>query len=581
MKNPFLYFQADDLPRLREQFRGPVFERDRARLDADLAVVRAGGLAPTLFSWWCHELRAAELAGQYQASLESLLAARHLLDDRGAPARAREILLAQAALPAWTEPKYGPAGHDLASSHHARAFAAGLEAARGALSIGELDALAVRYESLVRGPYLAACFRGNAYLLGTRNTNWLAHLSGSVLLAELSLEKTGRGDRETVALAKANVLRYIDAVAADGSLPENGDYLHYGMEFALLALGAFDLHFGTDVLGGHARSGLRRAIEWPLAFTDASGDFWADFGDAHVGRHEASRAVGYLFARHFGSAGGQWLGDLASTREPLAALLRPAGVEPAHAPPRLAHFRGQEWAVANFADRSLAIQGGPCRSDLDQIPHRHYDAGSIIYRSGGINLIADSGFDRYSASYWDDYDDPGHERSAGPLHNLVLADGRGPQKADRAGGRVLLCDEPRPGWARMVWEATPRTGLAGWERLVLLREGGPLLVVDSVKPGGAGLVSVPWHLHAAPVSLAGDRFATGLLGCRVLASLSARLSTAEGHPRPSVRIDAPGTAGPVRILSVFSSPGAEPSVDVDWEADKLSVCGVEWTLTSV
>ena len=55
--------------------------------------------------------------------------------------------------------------------------------------------------------------------------------------------------------------------------------------------------------------------------------------------------MGYLFAAHFGSPGGQWLGDLGATREPLAALLRPAGVGPAHAPPRLAHFRGEEWAA--------------------------------------------------------------------------------------------------------------------------------------------------------------------------------------------------------------------------------------------
>ena len=578
MPGTFLFFRPDDLPGLRRQFGSPLFERDRERLAADLGILHGGGLAPTLFSWWCHELRAAELAGQYQASLESLLAARHLLEDPRAPERARELLLDQSRLPAWTEPKYGAdAGHDLASSHHARAFAAGLEAARGALSIGELDDLAGRYAALVREPYLRGCFEGNAYLLGVRNTNWLAHLSGSVLLAELALAKTGRGDLPTVALAKANVLRYLDSVNADGSLPENADYFHYGMEFALLSLRAFGLHFGADVLGAYARSGLRRAIGWPLAFTDPDGVYWADFGDAHLGRHEASRAVGYLFAAHFGSPGGQWLGDLGATREPLAALLRPAGVGPAHAPPRLAHFRGEEWAAVNFGGQHLALQGGPCRSDRDQIPHRHYDSGSIIYRRGGENLIADSGFDRYTADYWDAYDEPGHVRAGARLHNLVLTDGRGPERGDRASGRVTLCRERVPGWAEVAWQSTPRAGLAGWERQLLLGEDGPLAVVDVVTPDGVGTVSVSWHLHARPELTGADSFATAALGCRVLANRPLTLVALDDHPRPGVRIDAPAAGeGPVMIVSLFGDRDALAGASADWPSGRLSLPGMRW-----
>jgi hypothetical protein len=581
MTHAFLYFRPDDLPRLREQFRSPLFARDRERLAADLKQLYTGELPPTLFSWWCYQLRAAEVAGQYQAAFESLLVARHLLGDERAPARARALLLEQSRLAAWTEPNYGTgSGHDLASSHHARAFAAGIEAASGALASSELEFLAGRYAELVRGPYLRACFGGNAYLLGTRNTNWLAHLSGSAMLAELALAKTGREDRATLALAKANVLRYIDSVAADGSLPEIGDYFHYGMEFALLALSAFDLHFGSDLLGGHARSNLRRAIDWPLAFTDADGTFWADFGDAHVGRHEASRAVGYLFAAHFASAAGQWLGDQAATREPLAALLRPAGVEPAHAPPRLRHFRGQECVALNLGDQHLALQGGPCRSDRDQIPHRHYDSGSIIYRSGGVNLIADSGFDRYSAAYWEGYDRPGHERSSAELHNLVLAGGRGPEHADRADGRIVLCDEPLPGWARVVWHSTPRPGLAAWERRILLREGGPLVVVDSARPEGAAAVSVLWHLHAEPALRGTDRFATDRLNCQVLAGRPVELTAVRGHPKPCVRIDAPA-GGPVTIAAIFATGGAPGEASADWRAGRISVAGVEWDVNSL
>jgi hypothetical protein len=147
--------------------------------------------------------------------------------------------------------------------------------------------------------------------VGIRNTNWLAHLSGSALVAGLALAKIGREDRSTMALAKANLLRYVDMIRPDGSLPETGDYFHYGMEFALLGLHAGSLHFARPILKQYGQIGLARAIDFALAFTDRQGAFWADFGESHRGYHQAARAVGYLFGRWFGSEGGNGWGTAA------------------------------------------------------------------------------------------------------------------------------------------------------------------------------------------------------------------------------------------------------------------------------
>ena len=429
----YLYVVQDELVVLRKQFHDCTsFFNDKENLKAELSLIYAGTLAPTLFSWWCVNLPDAVVGGQYQATLETLQSAWHLLEDKNAPQKAKQILLEQASLPSWKEGNYGnELGHDLCSSHHCRGFAAGLEVARSVLTTQEFDIILLNYKTQIREPYLSACFKGNPYLVGTRNTNWLAHISGSVLLCEIALAKYGKEDKSVLALAKANVLRYIDMIRPDGSLPENGDYFHYGVEFALLSLHAWNIHFGHNIISNLSQTGLRNAIQWPLDFTDKDGVFWADFGDTHIGNHEASRVVGYLFARYFQNQMGQWLGDLSKTREPLAALLRFPSIEAKYHSSRLKIYSCEQVAVANFENQHLAMAGGACRSPINNIPHRHYDSGSIIYRLKGTNVIADSGFYKYTDTYWTNFDDPAHERSAARYHNVVFVDGRSYQHEDQ------------------------------------------------------------------------------------------------------------------------------------------------------
>jgi len=583
-RSPHLYLTEDELVRQRDPFhQSPIFEQDRRRLASDLDVLYAGELAPSLFSWWCVNLPDAVVAGQYQASLETLLVARLLSGDARAPVRAREILLDQAALPGWQERNYGlEMGYDLASSHHARAFAAGIGAARAVLSAADIDMLFASYLVRVRRPYVAACYGGNAYLVGLRNTNWLAHLSGSVLLAELALAKFERADRCCLALAKANLLRYIDSFHPDGSLPENGDYLFYGLEFALLALHAWSVHFGREIIDAIAQPGLRRALSWPLAFTNADGVFWGDFGDTHMGRHDASRVTGYLAARHFRDGGGQWLGDLGGTREPLAPLLRDPAVAPARELPRICLFPGEQTVAINLSGRHLALRGGACRSPDNQIPHRHYDAGSIIFRDNGINVVADTGFDRYTDTFWLDYDSPTHECSAAPLHNVVLVDGRGFQNVDGVSGRIMLCAEDMPGCVHLVWQlAGSFPGLELWERQIVMLEQGPMAVVDRVRiEPGARLLSIPWHLHARPSLLDATGWKTEAATGRTMGDVPLALVMVADQPRPCVRIDAtPGAAGRATIVTLFAPYAAAiEDVRVDWTRHALIGRGWLWDM---
>jgi hypothetical protein len=159
----------------------------------------------------------------------------------------------------------------------------------------------------------------------------------------------------------------------------------------------------------------------------------------------------------------------------------------------------------------------------------------------------------------------------------VLADGRGPQQADRADGRIVCCSEPQPDWAAIVWRSTPRPGLAGWERQLLLRQGGPLLVVDVIAPEGAAAVSVPWHLHAAPELRGADGFATDRLSGRILANRPVALALVKGHPRPCVRIDAaPAGAAPVVVASLFGTPEEIAGASADWPSSRIALGPTVW-----
>lgn len=573
--SPYLYFKPDDKKILADQFcQNQVFTADRERLQSDLAIVMNGGRAPTLFSWWCWKLPDAFLAGEYQASMETLLTAWHLTGNRDAPTRARELLLEQAAMQTWQERDYGfELGHDLSSSHHCRGLAAGLETARDVLSENDLKQLLQSYVTKVRQPYLRASFDGNPYLMGLRNTNWLAHISGSVVIAELAWAKYGYADDAILALARANVMRYVDFINDDGSLPENGDYLYYGLEFALLSLHAWDLHFEQHNITGILQPGLRNALEWPMAFTDADGFFWGDFGDTHQGSHEASRVVGYLMANHFGDIKGQWLADFGRTREPLAPLLRNPKIAPQRKTERMALFTGEQSAAINFDDIAVAIRGGACRSPENQIPHRHYDAGSIIMRMNGVNVICDTGFDRYTDTFWLNFDDPRHERSAARLHNVVLVDGRGFQYEDRISGRIANCQTLQQDGFALEWQLCGQfPGLISWERHLIIMKRGILVVIDRIDATPeAQMISVLWHLYAPAKAIekrgkklywsVGD-----LVNAKAISNAKLSLAVVDDQPCAAISLNAmnKGNEGNT-IVSIFGKKGIDLD-EIEWIA---------------
>lgn len=584
MDPSFLYVNFDELPDLRKQFHeNSVFAKDRENLQKDLSLIYDDKLAPTLFSWWCVNLPNAVIGGQYQASLETLQTAWHLLEDQTAPKKAREILLRQAFLPTWKESNYGQnLGHDLSSSHHCRGFAAGLEVAKSILSKSEIEELFLNYKAQIRDPYLNACFQGNPYLVGYRNTNWLSHISGSVLLCEIALAKFAKEDKSTIALAKANVLRYVDMMGSDGSLPENGDYFHYGVEFALLSLHAWHLHYGDNIIGGISQTGLRNAIHWPLDFTDENGVFWADFGDTHIGHHEASRVVGYLSARYFNNPLGQWLGDQSKTREPLAVLMRVPSIGAIFTLPRVKIYPKEHVAVVNLGDQHLAFAGGACRSPINNIPHRHYDSGSFIYRIKGTNVIADSGFYKYTDTYWTNFDDPAHERAAARLHNVVFVDGRGYQHEDQIAGRLILCREIQPGLVAIIWEITKSyPGLLSWERQVLFSEQNLLVVVDCLKlAANAQTASIYWHFHEEAQIISKNQWQTSILLGKVISSSDFQLQIGSDHPKPYVKINVNlGENKPKAIISIFSNDADQiKSVTYDEKNSMLSIDNMKWNI---
>ena len=582
-KSP-LFFNPEDLIALKNQFQTSLFTADRHWLKRDLEILEKQELPPTTFSWWCVNLPDAMLAGQFQAAQESLLTAWHLLEYKNAPQLARNLLISQANLPTWLDKEYGlEIGHDLSSSHHCRGLSAGLETAKGILTVEEIQKIYTSYTQKVRLPYLNASFEGNDYLTGYRNTNWLSHLSGSVLISEIAWAKYGLEDRATIALAKANVLRYVDCIRPDGSLPEIGDYFHYGMEFALLSLHAWSLHYKKNLIEKYAQSGLSKAIHFCMAFTDKNGEFWADFGDTHIGKHEASRVVGYLYAYRLQSECGQWLGDLPATREPIAALLRPINVNAKFTPPSSANFAGEEMIVFNENKHSLAFRGGACRSKKFNIPHRHYDSGSLIYRINNINVLSDSGHDMYTDTFWKNYDDPKHEKSAPHFHNIILINDRGHQKEDETNGKIIVWNDRQAEYKYFIWQLTSSfPNLKLWERQVLLLENTNLIVIDRLIADGAKNIKVLWHYHDLPTIHSMNVLSTNILAGKFYANCQFKVSIDKTHPKPCSVIDInikETDQNPKIIVSSFADKNDKPlSINFDQNESLIKINNKQWNI---
>jgi hypothetical protein len=231
--------------------------------------------------------------------------------------------------------------------------------------------------------------------------------------------------------------------------------------------------------------------------------------------------------------------------------------------------------VLHHDDRHLAFRGGGCRSDKNNIPHRHYDTGSLIYRLGGVNVLADSGLEKYTDTFWNDFDSPEHVRSAAPLHNVVLADGRGHRYQDYASGQIVALDGEHRGLTILIWRLDRGfPGLAAWERQVLFADAGWLLVVDRLKPAGARTLSVLWHLHEMAVFTGGNRWKSGAMSGQVLASGAVSVTAGDDHPRPYIKIDLASGTEEVLVVSAFST--APPALRL--EGSIASIADGRWDI---
>src|SRR5690606_21054295 len=140
--------------------------------------------------------------------------------------------------------------------------------------------------------------------------------------------------------------------------------------------------------------------KWYMSFADEDCFYWGDFGDTHTGYHTGSRVVGYLYGHYFDSEYGQLLGDMNQTREPLSGFLRKESVQAKPYSQKINWFKQKDTLSIKNGRTQFGLNGGSCRAPNNNIPHRHYDAGSIIYRVSNKSIVVDSGLYRYLDGFW-------------------------------------------------------------------------------------------------------------------------------------------------------------------------------------
>jgi len=410
------------------------------------------------------------------ARITSTALAYRLTEDVRFLDRARNELLAAAALPDWN-PK-----HFLDIGEMATAVAFGYDWLHDVLSVEERSVI----EDGLRRHALS--FAHEAYVEQSRwwtsaKMNWNQVCNAGLLLAALALDDMDpevralvtRGATESIALA-------LETYRPDGGYHEGAQYWDYGTSYHVIAAAALESALG-DSYGLADTPEMRETLRFRLHVEAPSMNPF-NFGDntesgigytpayawlatrhgnavslAHARRvlaHQLTTGSAHPSANRFLALGLLWFppkpADGALATEPLDALFRGEG--------EVAFFRSA-W------DDQSALYAG-LKAGSNAVSHAQLDLGTFILEWAGVRWLMDMGRDSYDLpKYFDSRAGENGEplgqrwsyyRMTNFAHNTITVNGR--RQSPRAEARIVKF-ESLPDWAFAIADLTKASGLEG------------------------------------------------------------------------------------------------------------------------
>lgn len=367
----------------------------------------------------------------------------------------------------------------------------------------------------------------------------------------------------------------------DGSYPEGGSYGDYTTFHLLLTQAVLERKLGVDLFD---RVNYNGYVEFMLGLQlphAAEPKACVNFGDSGGGLQSA---VSFYVARKTGDGLAQHMGlEHARVHNPFSVIwyqpdLAAEKPGPEH---HLKHW-DLDWTVYRTGygldDFVVAMRsGGPAN-------HEHGDRNSILLKAFGEVLLADHKHPTY------DHNNPGWALRSSPAHNTVLIDNQGHQyhdgeegtNASQAEARIIRSGR-REGYIFWTSDATQAYRLVLPDVARVLRsvfvftDAPAIVVIDTMaKKSAPSLFSAHWHVEngdrLGSVEVSGDGFAMkrpGAVFYARCAGLGRLAVSTEKIPLPDeagrfpyVRVGsaAPATAQTIMTVGLACRSGQEPPV---------------------
>lgn len=348
--------------------------------------------------------RRLESARLLQGRILDLAAAARVENDPRYAARAREEMLATAALPDWGS------AHFLDVAEYALAMAVGSDWLHDFLTPADRDLFG---ESLIQRaiqPTFDSSHPSLGWIEGTNNWTQVCHAGLTAAALAISDRDPDLAAR-TISRAIKNQSGPNAGYAPDGAYPEGPMYWAYGTSFEVILISLLEHSFGTD-FGLTGAPGFLASAQY-LTYVTAPGGTYFNYADARsfvpprpilhwfaakcgqpeIAAPELLRLEGRaiptegelqaVYERHDALALWWRKPQTSSDRAPLPTCWMGRGSNP------VAVFRSA-WDDPRAA--YVAIKGGS-----PALPHGHMDVGSFIFESAGVRWAIDPGMQDYQS----------------------------------------------------------------------------------------------------------------------------------------------------------------------------------------